>query len=90
MKEKQIYQENGKPNKNFIQVMKGAKPKVLDYFAILCTEMALIVTEVKASGNVEEIVDKYVDYKTPELRQQVIDGIRQMVRIDMLDDIKKE
>lgn len=88
MKEKQTYQENGKPNKNFIQVMKGAKPKVLDYFAILCTEMALIITEVKAGGNVEEIVDKYVNCKTPELRQQVISGIRQMVGNHMLDNVK--
>ena len=44
----------------------------------------------KANGNIEDVVDKYVKCETPELRQQVIDGIRQMVKIDMLDDIKKE
>lgn len=50
--------------------------------------MEKIVAEVKAGGNVEEIVDKYVNCKTPELRQQVIDGIRQMVGNHMLDNVK--
>ena len=44
--------------------------------------------EVKAGGNVEEIVDRYVDCKTPELRQQVISGIRQMVGNHMLDNVE--
>lgn len=50
--------------------------------------MSKIVAEVKAGGNVEEIVDKYVNCKTPELRQQVIDGIRQMVGNHMLDNVE--
>ena len=49
--------------------------------------MAKMVAEVKAGGNVEEIVDRYVDCKTPELRQQVISGIRQMVGNHMLDNV---
>lgn len=50
--------------------------------------MAKMVAEVKAGGNIEEIVDKYVNCKTPELRQQVIDGIRQMVGNHMLDNVE--
>lgn len=49
--------------------------------------LAKIVSEAKVGGNVEEIVDKYVDCKTPELRQYVIDGIRQMVGNHMLDNM---
>lgn len=49
--------------------------------------MAKMVAEVKAGGNVEEIVDRYVDCKTPELRQQVISGIRQVVGNHMLDNV---
>ncbi len=50
--------------------------------------MAKMVAEVKGGGNVEEIVDKYVNCKTPELRQQVIDGIRQIVGNHILDNVK--
>lgn len=46
-----------------------------------------IYTEKESGGNVDEIVDKYVDCKTPELRQQVISGIRQMVGNHMLDNV---
>lgn len=47
-----------------------------------------IVNDIKAGGNVEEIVDKYVTCKTPELRQQVIDGINEMIENHSLDNIK--
>ena len=47
-----------------------------------------IVNDIKAGGNIEEIVDKYVTCKTPELRQQVIDGINEMIEKHSLDNVK--
>lgn len=37
--------------------------------------MDKIVKEMKAGGDIEEIIDKYVNCATPELRQQLIDGM---------------
>lgn len=37
--------------------------------------MDKIVKEMKDGGDIEEIIDKYVDCTTPELRQQLIDGM---------------
>lgn len=47
-----------------------------------------IINEINAGGNVEEIVDKYIDCKTPEIRQQVIDGINEMIENHSLDNVK--
>ena len=40
--------------------------------------MAQMAEEVKAGGDIEEIVDKYVHAATPELRQQLIDKLTAM------------
>ena len=47
-----------------------------------------MVDEIKAGGNIEEIVDKYTDNPSPELRQQLIDGFRQAVGNHMLKNIR--
>lgn len=47
-----------------------------------------MIDEIKAGGNIEEIVDKYADNPSPELRQQLIDGLRQAVDNHMLKNIK--
>lgn len=46
-----------------------------------------IISEAKAGDNVEDIVDKNVNCKTPEQRQQLIDAIRRMVGSHMLKEI---
>lgn len=50
--------------------------------------MMKMVNEIKAGGNVEEIVDRYVNCETPELRQQVISGIRKIVGDDLLQNVQ--
>ena len=47
--------------------------------------IAKIVEELKAGVNVEEVVDRYCACATPGLRQQLIDGIRQIVGKDMIE-----
>ena len=47
-----------------------------------------MIDEIKAGGNIEEIVDKYTDNPSPELRQQLIDGFRQAVGNHMLKNIR--
>lgn len=37
--------------------------------------MGKILKEMKEGGDIEEIIDKYVDCASPELRQQLIDGM---------------
>lgn len=49
-----------------------------------------MMDEIKAGGNIEEIVDKYTDNPSPELRQQIIDGLRQVVGNHMLKNIRIE
>ena len=46
--------------------------------------IARMVRDVKAGKNIEQVVDMYVTCATPELRQQLIDGIRQIVGKDMI------
>ena len=47
-----------------------------------------IVAEIRAGEDVEETVDKYISCETPELRQQVIDGINEMIKAHSLDNVK--
>lgn len=46
--------------------------------------IARMVRDVRAGKNIEQVVDRYVMCATPELRQQLIDGIRQIVGKDMI------
>lgn len=41
--------------------------------------IARMVRDVKTGKNIEQVVDRYVTCATPELRQKLIDGIRQIV-----------
>ena len=50
--------------------------------------MKKIVEEVKAGGDIEEIVDKYVSCATPEMRQEVIDGIKDIRDRHSIDNVK--
>ena len=50
--------------------------------------MRKIVEEVKAGGDIEEIVDKYVNCATPEMRQEVIDGIKGIRDRHSIDNVK--
>ncbi len=47
--------------------------------------IARMVRDVKAGKDIEKVVDMYCTCKTPKLRQQLIDGIRQMVGRDMIE-----
>lgn len=47
--------------------------------------VARMVRDVKAGKDIEEVVDRYCTCRTPQLRQQLIDGIRQMVGNDMIE-----
>lgn len=49
---------------------------------ILVVRMA---RDVKAGKDIEEVVDRYCTCRTPQLRQKLIDGIRQMVGNDMIE-----
>ena len=46
--------------------------------------IARMVRDVRAGKNIEQVVDRYITCATPELRQQLIDGIRQIVGKDMI------
>ena len=43
-----------------------------------------MVAEIKAGSNIEQTVDRYCSCATPELRQKLIYGIRQIVGNDMI------
>lgn len=47
--------------------------------------IARMAREVKAGKDIEKTVDMYCTFKTPELRQQFIAEIRQMVGRDMIE-----
>ena len=47
-----------------------------------------MVGEIKAGGNVEEIVDKYVTFQTSELRQQAIESIRHIAGNYKLEEVR--
>ena len=49
--------------------------------------MSKIVKEMKDGGDIEEIIDKYVDCTTPELRQQLIDGMNAIRVNHNLDNV---
>ena len=46
--------------------------------------LARMVRDLKAGKNIEQVVDKYCKCRTPQLRQQLIAGIRQIVGKDMI------
>lgn len=48
---------------------------------VLLTRM---VRDVKAGKNIEQVVDRYCTCRTPQLRQQLIAGIRQIVGKGMI------
>ena len=50
--------------------------------------MRKIVDEVKAGVDIEEIVYKYVSCATPEMRQEVIDGIKDIRDRHSIDNVK--
>ena len=43
------------------------------------------VRDLKAGKDIEQVVDRYCKCRTPQLRQQLIAGIRQMVGNDMIE-----
>ena len=47
--------------------------------------IARIARDVRAGKSIEQVVDRYVTCATPELRQQLIDGIRQIVGRHMIE-----
>lgn len=47
--------------------------------------IARMVRDVKAGKDIEKTVDMYCTCKTPELRLQLIAGIRQIVGRDMIE-----
>lgn len=47
--------------------------------------LARMVRDVKAGKDIEKVVDMYCTCRTPQLRQQLIDGIRQIVGKDMIE-----
>jgi hypothetical protein len=46
--------------------------------------MYRMVRDLKAGKNIEQVVDRYCKCRTPQLRQQLIAGIRQIVGKDMI------
>lgn len=46
--------------------------------------VARMVRDVKAGKDIEKVVDRYCTCRTPQLRQQLISGIRQIVGNDMI------
>lgn len=46
--------------------------------------MYRMVRDLKAGKNIEKVVDRYCKCRTPQLRQQLVDGIRQIVGKDMI------
>lgn len=47
--------------------------------------LARMVRDLKAGKDIEKVVDRYVECKTPELRQKLIGGIRQIVGNDLIE-----
>ena len=47
--------------------------------------MYRMVRDLKAGKDIEQVVDRYCKCRTPQLRQQLIDSIRQMVGKDMIE-----
>jgi len=47
--------------------------------------IARMVRDIKAGRNIEQVADSYCTCKTPELRQMLIDRIRQIVGTDMIE-----
>ena len=47
--------------------------------------LARRVRDVKAGKDIEEVVDRYCKCRMPQLRQQLIDSIRQMIGNDMIE-----
>ena len=47
--------------------------------------LARMVRDLKAGKNIEEVVDRYCKCRTPQLRQQLVDSIRQMIGNDMIE-----
>ena len=47
--------------------------------------VARMVRDVKAGKCIEEVVDRYCTCRTPKIRHQLIDGIRQIVGKDMIE-----
>lgn len=52
--------------------------------------MERLVEDIAAGADMETVVDKYVKCKTPELRQQLIDGLRRMVGDRMISQSLRE
>lgn len=50
--------------------------------------MGKIVAEMKAGGNIEEIVDKYVNCDTPEMRQELIEQMTAIRDKHQIDNVK--
>ena len=46
-----------------------------------------IVAEVNAGGDIGEIIDKYVDCDTPELRQEMVEGIERIRSAHGVDNV---
>ena len=46
-----------------------------------------IVDEVNAGGDIGEIIDKYVDCETPELRQEIVEGIERIRSAHGVDNV---
>ena len=47
--------------------------------------LARMVRDIRAGKNIEDVVDMYCTCRTTKLRQQLIDGIRQIVGNDMIE-----
>lgn len=47
--------------------------------------VARMVMDIKDGKDIEKVVDRYCTCRTPQLRQQLISGIRQMVGNDMIE-----
>lgn len=47
-----------------------------------------LLKELGGGGDVEEIVDKYLDFDSQELRQEAIDSIRGAMEDNRLDNVK--
>ncbi len=52
--------------------------------------IARMVKDVKAGKDIEKVVDRYCIRRTPRLRQQLIDGIRQIVGNNMIEKAMKK
>lgn len=50
--------------------------------------MDKIVAEMKTGGDIDKIVDKYVDCATPKLRQELIDRMKELREKHNIDNVK--